>query len=144
MQASPGRLDCSAAKATFTANFADAASIGPSLKNRFRRSTKLAVFFVLHRRRSLAAVLQGRQLNHANHVLQAKLLDLIDRVLKPGLRRRIAQSAKQHDCGNLRANGSLGLLRARFGCQDLLAGFRCAAARFLRSSVTAGRRLDDG
>ena len=56
--------------------------------------------------------------------LQAKLLDLIDRGFEPGLRRRIAQAAEQHERGNLRPDGRLGLLRGRLGRQDLLAGLQ--------------------
>ena len=79
----------------------------------------------------LAAVLQGGQLNVADHVLQAKFLDLIHRGFQPGLRRRVAQPAKDRQRGDLRPNCRLGLLRGRLGRQDLLAGLSCAAARFL-------------
>ena len=146
MTAKAGRFDCSAAKATFTARLGRRGVDRTVAQEPLQAFDELAVFFILHRGRSLAAVLQGRQLNVADHVLQAEFLDLVDRGFEPGLRRRVAQSASSDERGDLHADRRLGLLRGRLGRQDLLAGLqlrgRPLLVEFRDRRPETRRRLD--
>ena len=123
--AKAGRLDCSAAKATFTARSAAGRVERTVLEKAFKRSTKLRRIPYRRALRPLAAVLQGRQLHFADHFFQTEFLRPGPPWLpEPGLGRLVAQPAEDHQRGDLRPNGRLGLLGGRLGRQDLFAGFQ--------------------